>query len=260
MATGTETVVAGTGGCGSGGDGGPATTTVLSSPFGVALDGVGNLFIADIDNGLIRRVDAATGVITTVAGGGIGGDGGPATAAALGGPVGVALDGVGDLFIADAGNGRIRRVAAPSVCVPTLNCDDQNPCTTDTCDPVAGCQHAAAPNGTTCNDGNACTRTDTCQAGACVGGSPVACAPADQCHVAGICDPATGVCSQPAKPDGSRCDDGDACTTGDTCQARRGRGWRVSHPQLPPSSSRAPRQRSSWTLSGRQRRPPRRRW
>jgi hypothetical protein len=99
-----------------------------------------------------------------------------------------------------------------------LTCDNDNPCTTDTCDPVAGCQHAAVTNGTACSDGNACTQTDTCQAGACVGGNPIACVAADQCHVAGTCDAATGVCSQPVKPDGTTCDDGDACTTGDTCQ------------------------------------------
>jgi hypothetical protein len=106
-------------------------------------------------------------------------------------------------------------------CTPgtPLSCDDNNPCTTDTCDAVKGCQHTAVPNGTACNDGNACTQTDTCQADACVGGSPVVCAAADQCHVAGSCDPATGVCSQPVKPDGSACDDGDVCTAGDTCQA-----------------------------------------
>jgi hypothetical protein len=106
-------------------------------------------------------------------------------------------------------------------CTPgtALSCDDNNPCTADTCDAVKGCQHTAVPNGTACNDGDACSRTDTCEAGACVGGSPVVCAAADQCHVAGTCDPVTGVCSQPVKPDGSTCDDGDACTTGDTCQA-----------------------------------------
>ena len=95
------------------GDGGPATSASLNGPFGVALDGLGNGFIADTSNQRIRRVDAATGIITTVAGDGFGGssgDGGPATSARLFHPTGVALDGTGNLFIADLGNHRIRKV------------------------------------------------------------------------------------------------------------------------------------------------------
>ena len=98
------TTVAGTGVSGYGGDGGPATAAALSSPCGVAADAAGNLFIADYGNNRVRRVDAATGVITTVAGTGVsgyGGDGGPATSAALLDPTGVAVDGAGNLFIAD---------------------------------------------------------------------------------------------------------------------------------------------------------------
>src|SRR5439155_383531 len=100
----------------------------------------------------------------------------------------------------------------------TPACDDGNACTTDTCDPVAGCQYAPVANGTACNDGNACTQGDTCQAGTCTG-NPVVCTAQDQCHVAGTCDPATGLCSNPAKADGTGCNDGDLCTQGDTCQA-----------------------------------------
>src|SRR3989449_9827506 len=70
-----------------------------------------------------------------------------------------------------------------------------------------------------CNDGNACTQTDSCQAGACTGTNPVTCTAADQCHDAGTCDPATGACSNPAKPDGAACNDGDACTQTDSCRA-----------------------------------------
>src|SRR5262249_37176705 len=74
-------------------------------------------------------------------------------------------------------------------------------------------------NGTTCTDGNACTQSDTCQAGACVGANPVVCTASDECHSAGTCDTTTGVCSNPAKPNGSACHDGNACTQGATCQA-----------------------------------------
>ena len=56
-----------------------------------------------------------------------------------------------------------------------------------------------APNGTACNDGNACTQTDTCQAGVCAGANPVVCTASDQCHVAGTCNPTTGVCSNPER-------------------------------------------------------------
>ena len=114
VATGTIATVAGTGAEGFGGDGGPATQAELARPAGVALDGEGNLYIADADNHRVRRVDAG-GTITTVAGTGaegFGGDGGPATQAELHWPTGVALDGQGNLYIADAGNHRVRRVDA----------------------------------------------------------------------------------------------------------------------------------------------------
>src|SRR5205823_12085381 len=69
-----------------------------------------------------------------------------------------------------------------------------------TCDPTTGlCSSPAKPDGAACNDGNACTQTDTCQGGVCTGTNPVTCAAADQCHDAGTCHPATGRCSSPAK-------------------------------------------------------------
>ena len=113
---GVISTVAGTGVFGSGGDGGPAVDARLFYPKGVAVDGAGNLFIADMDNHRIRKVDPA-GVISTVAGtgeffGGFGGDGGPAIQADLDSPSGVAVDGAGNLFIADMGNHRIRKVDA----------------------------------------------------------------------------------------------------------------------------------------------------
>jgi hypothetical protein len=99
-----------------------------------------------------------------------------------------------------------------------LNCNDNNPCTTDTCDRATGCQHTPVTNGTACDDGNACTRADSCQGGACVGTNPIACAAEDECHAPGTCDPATGACTTPAQPDGTACDDGNACTQRDACQ------------------------------------------
>ena len=89
----------------------------------------------------------------------------------------------------------------------TGTCTALDPChVAGTCDPSTGaCSNPAAPDGTACNDGNTCTRTDACQAGACIGGSPVTCAALDACHVAGTCDPSTGACSNPAAPDGTSC-------------------------------------------------------
>jgi sugar lactone lactonase YvrE len=95
------------------GDGGPATSAFLSNPSSVSVDGNGNLFIADTSNDRIRRVNAATQTIMTIAGGGgTLGDGGPATSANLGSPSGVLVDSAGDIFIADSGNLRVREVCA----------------------------------------------------------------------------------------------------------------------------------------------------
>jgi DNA-binding CsgD family transcriptional regulator/sugar lactone lactonase YvrE len=109
---GTISTVAGTGTRGFDGDGGPATAADLNTPRGLAVDTAGNLYIADTGNNLIRKVDAG-GTIATIAGtgaGGFSGDGGPADAATLSAPQGLALGGDGSLYIADTGNNRIRRL------------------------------------------------------------------------------------------------------------------------------------------------------
>jgi RHS repeat-associated protein len=103
---------AGNGQSGYGGDGGPATQGKLSWPYGAAVDREGNIFIADDGNHRIRKV-AADGIITTVAGNGIrghSGDGGPATQAKFDSITGIAVDNAGSIYIADAGNYRIRKV------------------------------------------------------------------------------------------------------------------------------------------------------
>jgi sugar lactone lactonase YvrE len=122
-ASGIITTVAGSGGSGFSGDGGPATDATLFQPSEIALDAGGNLFIADTNNQRIRRVDVTTGIITTVAGNGsegFSGDGGPAAGARLRNPIGVALDAAGNLFIADSGNQRIRRVETATGVVTTV--------------------------------------------------------------------------------------------------------------------------------------------
>ena len=116
-AVGTITTFAGTGEPGFSGDGGPAVQARLSRPGDIAVDGAGNLFIADRFNHRIRKVDSS-GVITTIAGTGergYSGDGGPAVQARLSRPSGIAVDGAGNLFIADLNNHRIRKVDSSGI-------------------------------------------------------------------------------------------------------------------------------------------------
>jgi uncharacterized protein (TIGR03437 family) len=117
VSNGVITTVAGNGMPGYSGDNGPATSAKLYGPKGVAVDSAGNLYIADTSNQRIRKV--LNGVIATAAGngpdlygnGGYSGDNGPATSARLNQPWGVAVDFAGNLFIADYGNNRIRKVS-----------------------------------------------------------------------------------------------------------------------------------------------------
>ncbi len=111
----TITTVAGTGQAGFNGEGGPASKAELNGPFDVAYDIEGNLFFSDTGNHRIRRIDARTGVITTIAGNGkkgYSGDGGPAIEASLNEPYGLAIDRRGNIFFADRLNRRVRRIDA----------------------------------------------------------------------------------------------------------------------------------------------------
>jgi sugar lactone lactonase YvrE len=121
--TGIVTTVVGNGVEGFSGDNGPASTASIDSPNGLAVDGAGNLYLADTHNGRVREVSAATGIISTVAGAAalqaFGGDGGVATAASLALPRGLTIDAVGNLYIADSANHRIRRVS-PSGTITTV--------------------------------------------------------------------------------------------------------------------------------------------
>src|SRR5271157_4458049 len=111
--TGTIVTAAGNGTAGYTGNKGPATAAELDNPGGMAVDSAGDLFIANLNNNVIREVVKATGDIITVAGNGkagYSGDNGPATAAELDGPRGVAVDSAGDVFFADCLNNRVREV------------------------------------------------------------------------------------------------------------------------------------------------------
>ena len=123
MADGKISTAVGTGEKGFAGDGGPAAAAVLNGPFDIAFDAAGNLYFADTFNNRIRRVDRASGVITTIAGNGdkgYSGDGGPAIAAALNEPYGVVVDRAGNLYTADRLNRRVRRIDAVSGVITTL--------------------------------------------------------------------------------------------------------------------------------------------
>ena len=122
-ATGIITAYAGTGTAGYTGDGGAASVARLRTPEGMTIAGNGDLYVADTGNDVVRKVTAATGVITTYAGTGTGGflgDGGLATSARLNAAEGVSLGPAGDLFIADTGNSRVRRVQAGSGVITTV--------------------------------------------------------------------------------------------------------------------------------------------
>ncbi len=110
---GIVTTVAGNGTSGFSGDNGPATQAKLWTPTGVALDTLGNLYIADGSNNRIRKVDMGTGIITTIAGDGTGafyGDGGPATAAQISNPQDICFDRSGNLYIAEGFNYIVRKI------------------------------------------------------------------------------------------------------------------------------------------------------
>lgn len=117
------TTIAGNGTSGYSGDGGAATNAEIGDPVGVALDNAGNVYIADAEYAVVRKVSPSTGVITTVAGDGVradSGDGGPATSAELCDVSGVAADSAGNIYIADSGNNKIRKVDASTGIINTI--------------------------------------------------------------------------------------------------------------------------------------------
>lgn len=120
VTSGLITTVAGTGAAGYNGDNIAAVNATLNSPYGVAVDSIGNLYISDSKNARIRKVMADTGIITTLAGNGTlgyNGDGAAASHAQLNNPTGIRVDAGGNVYFADSGNGRIRKVSA----VPSAN-------------------------------------------------------------------------------------------------------------------------------------------
>jgi sugar lactone lactonase YvrE len=123
-ATGKITTIAGTGRKGYSGDGGKATEAALNEPYEVRFDKAGDIYLVEMQNHIVRRIDAKTGIITTVAGTGekgFSGDGGPAVKATMTQPHSIALDDQRrHLYIADIGNHRIRRVDLASGVIDTV--------------------------------------------------------------------------------------------------------------------------------------------
>jgi streptogramin lyase len=169
--TGTLTTVAGSGRKGYDGDGGPATRAKLNEPYEVRFDSGGHMFFVEMRNHVVRRVDAKTGVISTVAGNGtqgFSGDGGPATKATLSNPHSIVLDADGHLYICDIGNHRIRRVDAKTGVITTFAGTGERKPTSDGA-PLAGTPLNGpraldiAPDGTlylALREGNAVYRID----------------------------------------------------------------------------------------------------
>lgn len=123
VSTGIITTYAGTGTSGSTGDGGAATAARLNFPRDICIDASNNLYIADRVSNKVRKITAATGIITTIAGTGTAGstgDGGAATAARLRSPFGVTLDALGNIYIADATNNKIRKITASTGIISTF--------------------------------------------------------------------------------------------------------------------------------------------
>ena len=123
LASGQLTTVAGTGKKGYAGDGGPATSAELNEPYEVRFDSAGNMLFVEMQNQLVRKIDHRTQTISTVAGTGqkgYSGDGGPATKALFSSPHSIALDAADNLYIADIGNHRIRKVDAKTGVVTTI--------------------------------------------------------------------------------------------------------------------------------------------
>src|SRR5204863_12632 len=100
---------------------------------------------------------------------------------------------------------------------PALVCDDGNPCTADTCDPVSGCQHSNVGNGTPCPDATVCNGAETCQNGACTAGTPLNCDDVNPCTI-DTCS-ATFGCQHTPVVNGTSCTDATLCNGDETCQA-----------------------------------------
>lgn len=248
-------VVAGTGTQGSSGDGGPATSAELSGASRIALDSDENLLIADVGNSRVRRVDALTGIITTVAGNGVrgfSGDGGPANAAQIAEPLAITVDARGDFYISDTINHRVRRVdnscdpeSDDAQCTDGVFCNGVERCIAGSCVPATepacpiacneqkatceqSCGDGVVQPGEQCDDGNL-VDGDCCSSSCTVEPASTVCRPAaGACDVAEACDGVSSTCPANAfavegevcRLAGSECDLAEECSgSSATCPA-----------------------------------------
>jgi MYXO-CTERM domain-containing protein len=109
-----------------------------------------------------------------------------------------------------------------------IDCDDNNICTTDSCDPATGCKHVNVDGGD-CSDNDLCTTADKCAAGKCVGAA-VVCTALDDCHEAGTCNPNSGSCDDPRAADDTACDDGSGTCQAGKCEPNPGSGGAGGEP------------------------------
>lgn len=209
--------------------GGLATLAAINSPQRVTVDPYGNLYIADFENNRIRRICAATGIITTVAGTGGGafqGDNGPSTLAAVDLPSDIALDAAGNLYIAEQGNNRIRKIT-----VKACNNDTDCPCFSQ-CEGTI-CSFIPLQDNSACNDGIFCNGFDQCSGGRCFPSNTNPCAGGAFC--ASTCNETFHTCNL---PDDTSCGSGYACQAG-SCAAT-----------LPPSNTNAQTSATAQDIAG----------
>jgi MYXO-CTERM domain-containing protein len=200
------------------------TATLLGSGGVLAVGGSGN-GPPQVPGAISELFDPATGVWSFA--GSLSTAHIAATATVL--PGGAALIAGGgtatsELYASQSANGSLCSVGGECVsgfCADGVCCSTA--CDAGACDACSVAKGALQDgicyplSGVPCDDGDACTQGDTCMAGTCAGGNPTLCTILDACHTLGSCNPATGVCDNPKKPEGSLCDDGDLCTQGDTC-------------------------------------------
>jgi sugar lactone lactonase YvrE len=121
---GIVSTIGGNGVVGFSGDGGPATSAQISNPYGITVDAAGNIYIADTYNNRVRLITSSSGIISTIAGTGVGGfsgDGGAPTSAQLFDPYGVTVDGMGNIYVADINNQRVRKLQQSILNFGTIN-------------------------------------------------------------------------------------------------------------------------------------------
>ncbi len=182
QADGTVTTIAGKYGNPAATDG-PTGTNRIYEPCDLTVAASGEVYFVECTSRRLRRLGLDGAVTTLVGAIGAGYTDGPAATARFGEPMGLTFDAFGDLIVADYANQRIRRVR-----MRHDTCDDGNPCTIDSCDPLSGkCKTSPSD----CSDGQLCTKDN--------------------------CDTKTGACSWSAEPDGSPCNDGDVCSVADVC-------------------------------------------